>query len=123
MAYDPKATNVELEAKLTELRLVREGNEDFSTVDVQSTTLDDVTDEMRKYDALIAAVEAVVQANDSLLAQGWPELPAREVPPEVLDDLDAQIASMQAARAKYRSNAATKIVMTTGEPVDKKTKA
>lgn len=66
-------------------------------------------------------VEGTIAACELLKALGYPELPSFEADDPVLDDLDAQIASMQAFRARVRKKnpPAVAVRVTVGEPQKK----
>lgn len=119
MAYDPNAVNAELQDRLVGLRLILEGHEDDARLNVESTTIDDVQVQIARFSALIAAVEGVYNANLVLLEAGWPELLPLEVEDTVIADLEAQIASLIAARGTYSSNKARSMALKSDAPVPK----
>ncbi|MGH8570012.1 MAG: hypothetical protein ACREXU_18900 [Gammaproteobacteria bacterium] len=98
----------EAEAAAIPVAAVREGLEDYLSLDLRQDTraeVDALLVEVRRRGELLSALKSALAttraAIEALLADGHPALWTREVVPEVLVDLDQNLLSLSAAHGRF----------------------
>jgi hypothetical protein len=91
----------EVEGLLPAWRLQREGLEDFSRLNLEPKTSAAVDRMRQALDVRLALCTAALDALRSLVANGYPGLPTADVDVQTVADLQAQIASLTAALARF----------------------
>jgi len=111
-AIDTLAT--EVQAATLPVAAVLEGLEDYLSLDLRADTRAEVDALLAEYQrrrdllgALTHALATTRAAIESLLADGHPTLPRREVAPEVLVDLDGNLVSLSAAHGSFSARLLT----------------
>lgn len=91
----------DLHDKLQEAQDPKEGLRDIGALNIQSATQDGVTRTETKLASLIAVIEKSIAQLTELLATIYPEWPKLEATPEMVQDVDDQIRTIQAARNQF----------------------
>lgn len=104
----------EVQAATLPVAATLEGLEDYLNLDLGADTQAEVTallgDYQRRRDLLGALAHSLATtraAIEAVLADGHPTLATREVAPEVLVDLDANLVSLSAAHGSFSARALT----------------
>ena len=104
----------EILARLAEFAPVLEGLRDYQRLNLQPATQTEIADAIADYERRVAKLQATVAALQDLLADGHPDLPVREISQSALRDLQENASTIQAALAKFATNAATTLGLAGG---------
>jgi hypothetical protein len=107
---------VEIDAALADIALPLEGLEDYLALDLgpeAKAIVQQVHDQYAQRQAFLVAAKTWLE---TLVADGYPALPVYDVSLTVMADLEAQQASIAAALAKFRVQAASELGLVSGVP-------
>lgn len=124
------AALAELDEQLTAIAPSHEGLRDYARLNIEDGTRREITDAIGDYDRRVALLQEARRAEQTLLdtavaaykalaGDGHPDLPIREISPAALADLQNNLDTLAAARARFASNAATAMTLT-GDPAEPK---
>lgn len=105
----------ELEAQAPE----SEGLDDLERLNIGSAALEEVEISRVEYARRMRLEEAYIAAGKALLADGYPNLPARTVPAAILAKLQNQADTIEAALKKFKPKPLTTLGQTFGAPEPK----
>lgn len=110
---------VEIQEKLATFGPQLEGLRDYARLNLKAETQEEVGRSIAIYERRTSLLNTAQGALKSLVDDGHPDLPVREVQQLVFEDLKANAATIEAALAQFASNEATS--MTLGaEPAEPK---
>ncbi len=127
MAADPNpALRAELEAALAVIEPQIRGLHDLAEIPSPADLLTEVAEQIAFREhrrslirGVVDALDQVIVALDLLEADGYPDLPDEMVSQQVLDELDREIADLEAAREVFEISVAARAIVGLGLPVDK----
>jgi len=96
-----------------------EGLNDYSALDIKPETKAQVDAAIALYDTRKTKLEAAREGLVSLVGNGYPVLEIPDVSASVLADLQENAATIEAALAKFSSNAPTSLGLSGAPPVPK----
>lgn len=105
---------VEIDGLLALFAPQHEGLRDFALLNLTSKTQEWVRQSIIHYDRRVAALNIAKTALIALMADGHPDLPIAEVDAQSYADLQANAATIEAALARFASNAATALALNGG---------
>lgn len=106
----------EIVAALAEMAPVHEGLRDYSSLNLSQGAHDEVAQMLVAYDRRYGLLVAAQGALDTLIAEGYPSLPAREIDQAEYADLQANLATIQAALEQFVAVKAQALGMQAGAP-------
>ena len=125
------AAIAEIDAQLTQTAPILEGLRDYARLNIQDGTRREIDDAIGDYERRVGLQNAaktayqtqldlVTAADQALTEDGAPTLPARQISPSAIADLDEQLSTMGAARSLFVAQATT-LGLSAGEPRPKST--
>jgi hypothetical protein len=93
----------EIQAALAVMPPTLEGLRDFARLNLQRETQQEVVTTLEQYDRRVRLLEAALKALEVLLADGHPDLTPRDVSVAVLEDLQANARTIEAALQQFTS--------------------
>lgn len=105
----------EINERLATFAPQHEGLRDFALLNLQEATKVEIDSSLKLYDRRQDLLEKAKAALESLNADGHPDLPVREISTAAFDDLRNNTSTIEAAMARFASNAATSIALTEGK--------
>lgn len=93
----------EIKAKLAEMEPQHEGLRDFASLDLKDETRGFVQEFIAQYDRRVELLNTALDALINLSNDGHPEIPAKTIPEEALDDLNENKSTIDAALAKFKA--------------------
>jgi len=113
------ALRVELEAAREVLLPQVQGLVDLKNIPFfTSSAMAEIEQELADHKRRLLLINEGLAALDSLEADGYPEMPLNSVPLPVMNELNAQLAAIEAAIDEFAADAVS-VIITPGEPVDK----
>lgn len=94
---------VELRTRMVFMAPIHEGLRDYASLNLTPTAMEVIHKQLRKYDEMLAAMQAAEAALKILLALHYPDLSPVSVPKAELDDIQNQVDTLTAARAQFKS--------------------
>lgn len=114
------ALREELEAAKALLLPQLEGLRDFARLNLITESLTAVQAATVDFERRLTLVEGAISALDGLAADGYPEVPQRDVLQTVYADLQVNVTTIQAAFAKFSAvPEATEAVIVPGQPEER----
>lgn len=104
----------EINERLATFAPQHEGLRDFARLNLQEAAAAVVNESIANYDRRQALLEAALAALTSLVNDGHPDLPVREISPAAFADLRDNTTTVEAAMATFASNAATSMALAAG---------
>jgi hypothetical protein len=104
----------EITERLAAMAAPHEGLRDFNRLNLLEDTHREIAAAITRYDRRKQALEVAKAALEVLVNDGHPELPVQEISPEAVADLQANLDTIAAARARFASNVATAITLNPG---------
>lgn len=106
----------EAQGRLDAFGPVREGLADYARLNILPHTLEEIQAALVRYDRRIMLLHSFIVAAEALIDDGYPDLAVREIDAAALTDLQNQLDTITAARARFASNAASSVTLTAGAP-------
>lgn len=119
MATAVTAALDEIAAKLTAIAPEHEGLRDLARLNLLPETMTEVRLSLDQYERRVRLLTAVRTPLELLLADGHPDLPPRAIGDAALQDIQANLDTITAARGQFMSNAPTTLHLVAG-PVEPK---
>lgn len=113
------AALAEILATLAAMAPEHEGLRDFQRLNLQPETLTEVQASLQDYDRRVAKLLAAQASIEALLADGYPALDPRKIADAALEDLQQNARTVEAALARFASNAATRLSLAAAETEEK----
>jgi hypothetical protein len=110
---------VEIEKALDDLELPLEGLRDFERLNLDTETMTRVREARVQYTTRQNKLNQALNFLNELVNDGYPTLDIPEVSLSVQKDLEAQQASIAAALAKFKTDAAVNLGLTGSQPESK----
>jgi hypothetical protein len=114
MATAVAAALNEIQAALAVIPPQHEGLRDYARLNLQRETQQEVITTLEQYDRRVRVLEAAQKALELLLADGHPDLTPRAVSAAVVQDLQANLATITAARLQFVSDTTTVLGLAAG---------
>jgi hypothetical protein len=109
----------EISAALDAMAAPHEGLRDFSRLNIRPETLVEVRVSIEQYDRRARLLTDARKAIDALVADGYPELNAREAAASVIADLQANAESIEVALRLFGTTTASTLRLAHGAPEPK----
>lgn len=119
MATDVEKGIVEAQQELQAQAPESEGLDDLERLNIGSAALEEVEISRVEYARRMRLEEAFIAAGKALLADGYPDLPARTIPAQILAKLQDQADTIEAALKKFKPSSLTALRQTFSEPEPK----
>lgn len=97
----------EITTAITTIAPAHEGLRDFSRLNLQRSTQEEVLASLQQYDRRLQLLTTAKAGIDALLKDGYPDLVPRKIADAALQDLAANEATIAAALKQFTSNAPT----------------
>lgn len=110
---------VEITGLLAAFAPQHEGLRDFKSLNLKDVTKIEIENSLALYDRRQGLLEAALAALEALVTDGHPDIPVREISAVAFADLQDNTSTIEAAMARFASNAATSIQLVPGETVPK----
>lgn len=110
---------VEIETEITDLADEYAGLLDYSRLDLKPATMAKVKESIVEYERRGARLHAANQALKALQADGHPGIPIKEVEASVLENLQENAATIEAALKRFASNEAVDMGLKAEKPEPK----
>jgi oligoribonuclease NrnB/cAMP/cGMP phosphodiesterase (DHH superfamily) len=104
----------EINERLATFAPQHEGLRDFQSLNLKDTTRVEIEASLALYDRRKDVLEKAKLALEQLNADGHPELAVREISADAFADLQDNTRTIEAAMARFASNAATSLVLNEG---------
>jgi hypothetical protein len=109
----------EIAASLAAIAPQLEGLEDYERLNLGPDAQGEIEESLEQYNRRVKLLEAAKKALDELIADGHPELAAREISDVAYQDLRQNMATIVAALAQFRQETASALGLSHGEPEPK----
>lgn len=119
MATSAEQTLAEITERLSVFTPELEGLHDYARLNLQDPTMREVLVSIELYERRVSFLKAAQAALLALMADGHPDMVARQISPAALADLQNNLDTISAARLKFGSNSATNLTMVSGAVEDK----
>ncbi len=119
MATDVEKGIVEAQQELEAQAPESEGLDDLERLNIGSAALEEVEISRVEYARRMRLEEAFIAAGQALLADGYPDLPARSIPGQILAKLQDQAMTIEAALKKFKPQPLTSLGQTFSAPQPK----
>lgn len=119
MATAVHAALDEVRAQLAEIQPEYEGLQDFRRLNLEPEAFQVVRGLESEYSARIGHLTRTAEALENLLINGYPTIPSVEVDPEVLNDLKANMETVQAAFKRFNLGTAGSLGLSANAPEPK----
>lgn len=110
----------EADKELQALAPESEGLDDLERLNIGSAALEEVEISRTEYARRIRLLLAYIEAGRALLKDGYPGLPARSVPTQILATLQDQANTIEAALKKFTPSSMASLGQVFGEPEPKR---
>jgi hypothetical protein len=110
------AALAEVQARIIEIAPVHEGLRDYLRLNITDETRVEVEQALADYDDMLALMQAFVTAAEALIEAEYPNLEPRLISKPAVDDLQAQLDTVTAARAQFLVNEAETLAIVPGTP-------
>jgi len=110
---------VEIQNLLAAFAPQHEGLRDFDRLDLKDATKAEIEASLALYDRRKALLEDALAKLEALMADGHPDIPVREISPVAFADLQDNTMTIEAAMARFASNAAATLELSGGEVTKK----
>jgi hypothetical protein len=110
------AALTELHAALDALAPQHEGLRDYARLNLKPETLTEVRGLLEAYDRRVSKLQAAIAPLEALVADGHPDLGPRAIADAALQDLQANVDTIAAARAQFVSDAPTVLNLSASAP-------
>lgn len=104
----------EINERLATFAPQHEGLRDFALLNLQEATKLEIDSSLKLYDRRKDLLDKAKAALDALKADGHPEIPVREISEAAFADLQGNTSTIEAAMARFASNAAASISLVSG---------
>lgn len=104
----------EINERLTTFAPQHEGLRDFALLNLQEATKLEIDSSLKLYDRRKDLLDKAKAALEALKADGHPEIPVREISEAAFADLQGNTSTIEAAMARFASNAATTLALAEG---------
>lgn len=106
MTTSVEAAQAEIDKQLETLAPQHRGLREYALLELGDAARREIMAEITLYDRRVSLLTAAKEALADLESDGYPDMPVRVVNPDVLADLRADAADLEAALAKFSTPAA-----------------